>query len=42
MGITAILAIMYFGHRCFPFRKPIKKGKGNARPGYSPLKPKHQ
>jgi hypothetical protein len=42
MGIAAILAIIHFVHRYFPFRKPIKKGKGNARPGYSPLKPKHQ
>jgi hypothetical protein len=41
MGIAAILTIIYFGHRYFSFRKPNKKGKGNARPGYSPLKSKH-
>jgi hypothetical protein len=42
VGIAAILTIIFSSHTYFPFRKPIKKGKGNAWPEVlPPLKPKH-
>jgi hypothetical protein len=42
MGIAAILAIIFFSHTYFPFRKSIKKGREMPGRRYSPLKPKHQ
>jgi hypothetical protein len=41
MGITAILAIIFFSHTYFPFRKPIKKGR-EMHGRSSPLKSEHQ